>query len=105
MYVADLAVHRALELAGKRLITRHIRASRPDLNHVPAHTLHTHIAASDADIDRIMTGVWSTLTAVVPNAGPLVDVLDGYVRDLIRTGTPHESRYLSTALTALGVPA
>lgn len=105
LYVADMAVHRALELAGKRLITRHIRATRPDLNFVPPHTLHVHISAGDGDLDRILSGVWSTLTDVVPDAGPLVDVLDAYVRDLIRTGTAHEARFLAGALHAATTPA
>ena len=103
LYVADMAVHRALELAGKRLITRHIRASRPDLNHVPAHTLHVYISAGEGDLERILTGVWSVLADVVPDSQPLIEVLDAYVRDLIRTGTPHEPRFLARALhTATG---
>lgn len=103
LYVADMAVHRALELAGKRLITRHIRASRPDLNFVPAHTLHVHISAGEGDLDRILSGVWSVLVDVVPDSAPLVELLDAYVRDLIRTGTAHEPRFLARALhTATG---
>lgn len=98
-YVAELAVQRALELAGKRLLTRHWRASKPDLNHAPATTLHVHIPAAEHDLDRLLAGAWDPLLAVVPGADELVGRLDEYVRDLLRTSTAHEARYLARVLS------
>ncbi|MBT2226270.1 hypothetical protein [Nonomuraea sp. NEAU-A123] len=98
-YVAELAVQRALELAGKRLLTRHYRATRPDLNHTPATTLHVHIPAAEHELDRLLAGAWDPVLAVVPNARALVDRLDEYVRDLLRTSTAHEAQYLARLLS------
>jgi hypothetical protein len=98
-YVAELAVQRALELAGKRLLTRHWRANKPELNHAPPATLHVHIPAAEHDLDRLLAGAWDPLLAVVPDADRLAARLDEYVRDLLRTSTPHEAQYLARLLS------
>ncbi|MFI9591104.1 hypothetical protein [Nonomuraea sp. NPDC052265] len=93
---ANVAVMRALEVAGKRLLTRDRRSQ---YQHLPAWELHTEIPAPEEDLDRLLADAWTCLTQVLPHRDDLITVVDGYVRDLLRSGQPHETRWLMRALT------
>ncbi|MEU4406288.1 hypothetical protein AB0F88_17335 [Streptosporangium sp. NPDC023963] len=93
---ANVAVMRALEVAGKRLLTRDRRSQ---YQHLPAWKLHTEIPAREEDLDRLLADAWTCLQQVLPHRGDLVAVVDEYVRDLLRSGLPHETRWLMRALT------
>jgi len=105
---ADVAVWRALEVAGKRLLTRD-RRSR--YQHIPPWLLHTQIRVDDSDLDRLLTGAWTCLRQALtaPMCGPTVDpdrliaTADEYVRALLRSGVPHEVHWLVQALHTGGV--
>jgi hypothetical protein len=105
---ADVAVWRALEVAGKRLLTRDRRSQY--LN-VPPWLLHTQIPVDDDDLDRLLVGAWSclrqSLIAGRQHIGvdheTLIGTADEYVRALLRSGTPHEFRWLVNALRKAGV--
>lgn len=97
---AHLAVLRALEFAGKRLITR---ARRGELLPLPAWTRHVNLAVEPADLDRLLDGIWDMVAAALPAHPGLVPVLDRYVRDLLLAGQAHELRYLQTALATAGL--
>lgn len=89
--VAELAVLRALEAAGKR--ARLPRACMATAKSVPSHTVHTAVAlvACPADCDRLLAGVWDHLQLVLPeHAEELARACDGYVRDLIVRQQPHQ---------------
>ncbi len=100
--VAELAVLRALEAAGKR--ARLPRACMATAKAVPSHTVHEQfvLAVDRGDCDRLLSGVWDHLQLVLPeHAEELARVCDGYVRDLIVRQAPHDRaalhRWLSTA--------
>ncbi|MFI6290103.1 hypothetical protein ACIBEJ_00875 [Nonomuraea sp. NPDC050790] len=92
---ADVAVMRALEVAGKRLLTR---ARRSQYQHLPAWRLYTEIPAREEDLDRLLADAWTCLRQVLPNRVDLIHLVDEYVRDLLRTGQLHETRWLMRAL-------
>lgn len=82
----ELAVLRALELAGKRLLNPTTRGRYRDVH---AWELHTRLTAPIGELDRLMDGAWDMLHELgAPE--PLVFALDRYTRGLIATGQPHE---------------
>jgi hypothetical protein len=91
-----LAVIRALEVAGKRMLTRQHRGQLKD---VPPHELHTHLPVDDTDLNRLTAGAWDTLHTALPDHPGLVADLDEYVRSLLVAGQPHERRYLPPILS------
>lgn len=103
----DVAVWRALEVSGKRLLTRD-RRSR--YQNIPPWELHTHIPVADHDLDRLLTGAWTCLRQALgsmcsADVDPdrLIRAADDYVRSLLVAGVPHEARWLAQALRGAGV--
>lgn len=94
--LAELAVLRALEAAGKR--ARLPRPCMAEARRLPSHTVHTRftLAGSPADMDRLLDGVWAHLRMVLPAdiAEPTVNACDGYVRELISTQCHHQQTLL-----------
>lgn len=97
----NVGVLRALEVAGKRLLSgsRSYRGAYPN---VPAHELHTRIPVADHDLDRLLAGAWSCLEQALPSRPGAVAVADEYVRQLLLAGERHDRRYLMTALRRAG---
>lgn len=88
--VAELAVLRALEAAGKR--ARLPRSCMATAKSVPTHTVHVAVALAGCpdDCDRLLAGVWDHLQLVLPDtAEELARACDGYVRGLIMRQEPH----------------
>lgn len=96
---SHLAVMRALEFAGKRLITR---AQRGEVLPKPEWTRHTLLQVVPADLDRLLDGVWVLLEAAMPDRPGLSQVLDAYVRELLLAREEHQLRYLQVALARAG---
>lgn len=96
----DVAVYRALELAGKRLLTRDLRAS---YQHVRPYELHTHVTVAERDLDRLLAGAWDYLPLSLPEYPDLAVSADQYVRALLLTGVPHSRRSMAGFLGQLGV--
>jgi hypothetical protein len=90
-----VGVLRALEVAGKRLVTR---ARRGEMLPHPAWTRHTLIAVDAAELDRLLDGVWTLLAEAIPDRPDVIEVCDDYCRELLVSGTPHQLRYLRVAL-------
>jgi hypothetical protein len=96
---AHLAVRRALELAGNRmLVNREIRAQLDD---VPAAARYLRRPVVEvAHQDRQLAGVWSSLEEDAPLVGLDPEVLavelDAYTRGLLASGEPHRVEYLRT---------
>lgn len=101
---ADLAVRRALELAGGRLTDRTHRF--PD---TPKHELHTKIKVVDRDhAQRVLGGAWTHIPALSEvlgevDAGQLTEVLDAYTSAVLVTGRAHRSDDLLDTLRRQGL--
>lgn len=114
LYAAHVGVLRALEVAGKRLITKD-RHQRGDYQAVPPHLRHVRRSAPGApegvsgvpvreeDLDRLLRGVWELLAEALPGRDDVIGVVDTYVRQLLVTGEPHQLRYLLWAFNRAGV--
>jgi hypothetical protein len=90
----EMAVMRALELAGKRLLTAPVRGQ---CRNVKPWALHTQLRADVKDLDRLMSGAWDTIRELgAPDA--VVAALDTYTRGLLATGAPHTTYRLGAAL-------
>lgn len=102
MAAADGLVFRALERAGNRLRSR-TAGQRDASTDCTAALMHTCInTARVLDVDRLLEGAWDRLPEVAGRLGEPADALqaalDGYVRVLIRTRTPHSWDTLAVAL-------
>lgn len=93
----EIAVLRALEVAGKKSLRRWDRSSSPT---VPAHLLHTRlrIASTHEDCDKLLVGAWDHMTIVLPDSSKLRELCDWYVRELIVTRRPHTRADLERVL-------
>ncbi|MER7050605.1 hypothetical protein [Streptomyces jumonjinensis] len=83
--VAEMAVLRALQVAGHRLLARRGRAVRGPLRAVPPWELHVHLPVGDADLDVLLRDAWAIPTAVgLPSV--VIEGLDQHVRILLAAG-------------------
>lgn len=100
LYACEVAVLRALEVAGKRGRTRHHRSMLAD---VPVHELHVflRLATTDEGCDRFLTGAWDHLALVIPDHPRLYSVLDWYTRQLIVQRRPHTRDELRRVLAVV----
>lgn len=103
---AELVVRRALELAGKRLLTRAARVEGK-CQGVPAHLLHTRLRVlGHTHAQNLLAGAFEHVpelaerTAV--NGDSLHEFLDLYCRELLVRGTEHEPQALRTWLSMMG---
>jgi hypothetical protein len=93
--VAELAVLRALEVAGKR--ARLPRSWLPERQSLPSHALHVRfvLAHTDADLDRLLFRTWDHLQLVLfEHAEQIAKACDEYVRDLITRQVAHDCEAL-----------
>lgn len=101
---ADLAVRRALELAGGRLMDRTHRF--PD---TPKHELHTKIRVVDHDhAQRVLGGAWThipALSEVLGDVDPkrLTETLDSYTSAVLVSGRAHNPDDLLNTLRRQGL--
>lgn len=97
----EMAVLRALEVAGKKSLKRWARGQVPD---VPAHLLHTRlrIASTHDECDKLLVGAWGHLTMVIPEEPRLLLAVDWYVRELIVKRQPHTREHLDQVLAVAG---
>lgn len=102
--IAELAVLRALEAAGKR--ARLPRQMMAEARRCEPHAVHVRfrLAARMRDCDRLLSGVWDHLQLVlddIEHAEALARACDSYVRGLILGGHPHRRDQLVHVLSAL----
>lgn len=95
LLAANVAVMRALEVAGKRMRGMRTRAVRAELVDSPAHLVHTLMPApKEQVVDQLLEGAWTALESSLPDRPELAAELDGYVRALLASGQPHEMEWL-----------
>ncbi|MFB7672723.1 hypothetical protein ACFC26_15065 [Kitasatospora purpeofusca] len=83
--VSEMAVVRALELVGNRLMGRHSRSDRGALQRMPSWDRHSFFRVPEEEADRLLAGVWEApAQRGVPEE--LLRVLDRYVRLLLASG-------------------
>ena len=104
--IANAAVLRALELAGKRLLSRQDRTS---FSAVPQHALHTCIpVTSDEHGRRMLAGAWDHLQVLAQHLDPGLDtarlssVLDQYCLQLMSQQRQHQPQLLARVLQHQG---
>jgi hypothetical protein len=99
---AEAGTLRALEVAGKRLLTRQVRHQHPE---VPAWELHTVVPSGDRDVARLLEGAFAILDATLPQVPCVHGVVREYVADLLRAGEAHTRAYLAAYLDRSGCHA
>lgn len=97
---AHLLIQRALELAGKRLLTREHRGQ---YGAVDVRRLHERIRVVPEQLPKLLLGAfdWCEELAGLIGVDParLRVELTEYVGGLLTTGTRHEVRYLATVVS------
>lgn len=102
----DMAVLRALELVGNRVV----RAERSRFGSMhrsgrPTAEAHTVWRPEPAQIDAALSGAWSVLPRLTSDHGccslkepALAQILDAYVRELVSAQQPHSFESLERRL-------
>ena len=84
---SEVAVLRALEMAGKRC--RNVSRDRRKvlIAETPDHLLYTQLpnASRHEDCDRLLEGAWDHLRLVLPGRPKVYALCDWYVRELLVT--------------------
>lgn len=102
---ANSAVIRALELAGKRMLTPAIRKS---FGQEPPVTLHTKVRVIGGDYaDSLLAGAWDYLPSQMEGtrigADVIRPVLDTYTKGLLLRSIKHDRSLLSAMLVQAGI--
>ncbi|MGW4718262.1 hypothetical protein [Nocardia sp. NPDC004260] len=102
--VCEMAVLRALEVAGKR--GRNSSRQNRELLSMPPHEQHTAmcLARRPEDCDRLLPGAWDHLRIVLPGRDRIITAVDWYVRQLIVTRRAHTSEDLRRVLAVACEP-
>jgi len=105
--IANATVLRALEVAGKRLLTP---ATRGQFKDTPHHDLHTVIPVGGVDrAQRVLAGAWGQFALVADAVNLTVDheelrqTLDDYCVKLLVAGLPHLPERLGIELRDRGL--
>lgn len=107
--VCDVLVVRALEAVGKIIIRTTDRSLRGPTETMPRHEAHTVLRPQAVQlpgdtvpqfrpvVEKALHGAWDVVPAMLDthgccgvNSAQVTGMLDGYVRDLLITGTPHD---------------
>lgn len=98
--MAEMAVLRALQVAGRRLLARRSRAVRGPLRTVPPWELHVHLPVGDTDLALLLRDAW-----VIPQAvglpSTMIEELDQHVRILLAAGLGYRRDDLFKTLSRL----
>jgi hypothetical protein len=102
---ANSIVMRALEIAGKKLLTPTHRGMFPD---TPPYVLHTKIrVASDAHASTLLAGAWDHADMYFTGTGVdthrITPILDNYAKALLTRSVEHNSSLLNAMLDAQGL--
>lgn len=108
---SDVLIMRALELIGKRLVTRHRRGAW-ESKRLPWYHAHLFWQADADSVNSALSDAWVSIPAVLSEHGccgiteeELTTILDRYVRDLVLRQVGHDVKELRYRLSAyLGVP-
>lgn len=103
--VANMAVLRALEVAGKRLVGNHHRV----MSDTPVYALHTKVKVTPKDVPRLLAGAWEQVDALAEHMDmpqlhdpELAVTLHRYCATLLEKERPHEAGLLWEMLSRQG---
>jgi hypothetical protein len=99
--VVNVAVIRALEVAGKRLVGNHHRTH----SDVPVYSLHTKVAVPAGTASKLLAGAWDHLSIYLDAAEEnpeLAVTLHRYCTTLLERGHEHQPRLLWEMLRRQG---
>lgn len=103
--VCDVLVLKALEKIGSRIV-RQVRSRHHSIGSQPIHTAHTIWPSDDETTEKALKGAWDVVPALLDGHGwsevtapEIVTMLDGYVHDLVITGTHHTVEELQIRFT------
>jgi hypothetical protein len=100
--VANLAMHRALALAGGRLVSHRQRDRWPDTARHQLHTRHGPVERAQADL--ILRGAWDDLPAVATDLhldpAALEQLLHGFATELLIRGMAYDPGLLRDLVSA-----
>ncbi|MGW1681389.1 hypothetical protein [Saccharopolyspora sp. NPDC002376] len=96
----EFAALRALELAGKRQISKQRRAWRGELQDVPAWEFHTRLPIDNEE--KALDGAFELLRTCLPGREDVYAVIERYVRERLTTRKLHDVRRLLTMLAESG---
>lgn len=101
---SNVAVRRALELAGGRLLTREMRGKFPD---VAKFELHTKVRTGRADAISLVSGAFDYLTldmaGIDVNVAKLSNALSSYCIHLVSASRAHDVGLLNQSLINHGI--
>lgn len=103
LVASDALVMRALELAGKRMLTPAIRKMWPN---AVVHELHTKVKVEPKEMDKLLDGAWAharhVLSDLPLDGDALTASLDTYTRGLLSKSMKHDRSTLSAFLAERG---
>ncbi|GAA2331247.1 hypothetical protein [Streptomyces cuspidosporus] len=103
--ISEMAVLRALQLAGNRILGKHDRSVRGPMRSVATWSIHVHLRVEEHELDSLLEDAWQIPVAVgLP--GDLLNLLDRHVRTLLAAGIEFRRDDLALTLSRLpGQPA
>lgn len=103
--VANMAVLRALEVAGKRLVGNHHRT----MQDTPVYALHTRVKVEPGGVSKLLAGAWDQMPALAEflempqlQDPELAVTLHRYCSTLLEKERPHEAGLLWEMLSRQG---
>lgn len=105
LQAVELGVLRALEIAGKRMLSKAGRTVRGEVTCEPwrIHTqLPTTLHVADPAMDKLLDGAYTALDEVMPQRPMVRRAVDSYIRQLIADQRDHNPSALLTALSTAG---
>ncbi|MFF5675541.1 hypothetical protein ACFY8S_36515 [Streptomyces hygroscopicus] len=103
--VSEMAVLRALQLAGNRILGKHDRSVRGPMKAIAPWSIHVHLRVEEHELDALLKDAWQIPIAVgLPD--DLLNLLDSHVRTLLAAGIEFRRDDLALTLSRLpGQPA
>lgn len=95
LLACEFAVHRALEVGGKRLLDRNLRFKHQD---TPPWLLHTLVPVARERCDELLADAWTMFSHSAPDFAHLQPALDAYVRELMVRGLEPNRDWLASVI-------
>ncbi|WP_327256816.1 hypothetical protein [Streptomyces sp. NBC_01244] len=83
--VSELAVLRALQLAGNRIVGKRGRSVRGPMRAIDPWSVHVHLRVENHELDAVLEDAWQ-IPAAAGLPDELLSALDGHARTLLAAG-------------------